>query len=120
MKRPDIARPSPPPAWRRMLETAALAAMIVWATTAAGEALIDRAKLRHLVVQDCGSCHGLRLTGGLGSPLTREALAHLPPEALTEIILQGIPGTPMPPWTGLLSRTEAAVIADMLSKGDLQ
>ena len=28
-----------------------------------------------MVRQDCGSCHGLRLTGGPGPALTREALA---------------------------------------------
>jgi cytochrome c55X len=108
------------PRWRRTLETVLAGSLIVSGAAIAGETMADRARLGHLVVQDCGSCHGLKLTGGLGTPLTREALAHLPPDALTDIILQGIPGTPMPPWAGLLSRSEAAMIADMLSKGDLQ
>ncbi len=103
-----------------MVEAGLASSLIVSGAAVAGETMADRARLRHLVVQDCGSCHGLKLTGGLGTPLTREALAHLPPDALTDIILQGIPGTPMPPWSSLLSRSEAAMIADMLSKGDLQ
>lgn len=35
-------------------------------------------ELVRMVRQDCGSCHGLRLTGGLGPALTREALADKP------------------------------------------
>ncbi|WP_082036855.1 hypothetical protein [Pseudomonas rhodesiae] len=26
------------------------------------------ARLEHLLTQDCGACHGLHLTGGLGEP----------------------------------------------------
>ena len=37
-----------------------------------------QAKLDHLLLQDCGSCHGLRMTGGLGPALTRDALAGKP------------------------------------------
>ena len=36
------------------------------------------AELVRIVRQDCGSCHGMRLTGGLGPALTREALADKP------------------------------------------
>lgn len=79
----------------------------------------DRARLRDLVVQDCGSCHGLTLKGGLGRPLTREALENFPHETVRDIILDGLPGTPMPPWRPLLSVNEAAAIADMLKSGDL-
>ena len=32
-----------------------------------------QAQLEHLLVQDCGSCHGLRMTGGLGPAITRDA-----------------------------------------------
>ena len=35
-----------------------------------------------IVRQDCGSCHGMRLTGGLGPPLTAQALADRPLEAI--------------------------------------
>ena len=33
--------------------------------------------LRHFLTQDCGSCHGLTLGGGLGPPLQREQVADL-------------------------------------------
>ncbi len=33
-------------------------------------AAVDARRLEHLLTQDCGACHGLHLTGGLGPPLT--------------------------------------------------
>lgn len=75
----------------------------------------DRAaELEHLVRQDCGSCHGLRLTGGLGSPITAEALAGRTPADLVPIILDGLPGTAMPGWRPLLTEDEAQWIAEYL------
>ena len=73
--------------------------------------------LVRMVRQDCGSCHGMRLTGGLGPPLTRDALAAQSPAALAVVILHGRPGTPMPPWRALLTEAEAAWIADRLVQG---
>jgi cytochrome c55X len=70
-----------------------------------------------MVRQDCGSCHGMTLKGGLGSSLLPQALDGIPAESLTDIILNGIPGTPMPPWAALLSADEAAWIANELKKG---
>jgi cytochrome c55X len=76
----------------------------------------QRALVR-IVRQDCGSCHGMRLTGGLGPALTPEALAAWPPEAIAAIVLQGRPGTPMPPWRTLLSDADAQWIARQLQAG---
>ena len=59
----------------------------------------------------------MTLKGGLGSPLLPQALDGIPAESLAEIILNGIPGTPMPPWAGLLSADEAGWIATELKKG---
>ncbi|MEZ5912360.1 MAG: cytochrome c [Paracoccaceae bacterium] len=73
-------------------------------------------ELEHMVVQDCGSCHGLTRRGGLGRPLTAEALANAEPEALALIILDGVPQTAMPPWRPLLSEEEAVWIAEYLLK----
>lgn len=82
-------------------------------------ALRPTAELVRLVRQDCGSCHGLRLTGGLGSPLTASALAAraLPPEAIEATILHGRPGTAMPAWKSLLSEAEARWITEQLLHG---
>lgn len=75
------------------------------------------AQLEHLVVQDCGSCHGLTRKGGLGSPLTRDAISHYDPDILSGVILDGVPGTAMPPWRPLLSDSDAMWIAEYLLKG---
>lgn len=77
----------------------------------------ERAKaLENMVLQDCGSCHGMTLKGGLGLPLTTEALASADRAGLALIILDGVPGTAMPPWRPLLSEDEAMWIADYLKK----
>jgi len=94
-----------------------LVAMLIAPPALAGTDAItpDRARaLEHMVIQDCGSCHGLTLKGGLGRPLTRDALAHAAPEGLAAIILDGIPGTAMPPWRPILSESDALWIADYL------
>ena len=81
----------------------------------AGEVAPARAEeLRHMVRQDCGSCHGLRLTGGLGSPITAQALAGRDPDELAMLILDGLPGSAMPGWRPLLTQDEARWIADYL------
>ena len=80
----------------------------------------DAGRLSELVRQDCGSCHGLTLKGGLGKPLTAERLEAWDHDQLTHIILDGVPGTPMPPWRGLLSEPEARWIADTLKAGSLR
>ncbi len=73
--------------------------------------------LVRMVRQDCGSCHGMRLTGGLGPALTREALADKPVEAMAATIFYGRPGTPMPPWRAMLSEADALWIAQQLAQG---
>lgn len=74
-------------------------------------------ELVHLVRQDCGSCHGLTLQGGLGPALTPAALAGKPAEGLAATILGGRPGTPMPPFRGMLSEAEAEWIVERLMAG---
>lgn len=98
------------------LGTAALLA-IALALPAAAEVAAPRAKaLEHMVIQDCGSCHGLTMKGGLGKPLTAAALDGAAPETLAAIILDGVSGTAMPPWRPLLSEEEAVWIAHYLLK----
>ncbi|WP_183634883.1 c-type cytochrome [Niveibacterium umoris] len=76
-----------------------------------------QAELVKLVRQDCGSCHGARLTGGLGPALTPNALMDRPREAMIATILRGRLGTPMPPWAPFLSEREAEWIFDRLLAG---
>lgn len=90
------------------------------APAAAAAATPDSARqaaLVRLVRQDCGACHGMRLTGGLGSALTPQALADRPASALVATLLHGRPGTPMPPWRGFLSEPEAAWVVEQLRRG---
>jgi len=75
------------------------------------------AELVRLVRQDCGSCHGMTLQGGLGTPLTREALVGKPVDYVSAMILHGRPGTAMPPWKTLLSEADANWIAEQLVQG---
>jgi len=98
----------------------ALAALALTVSAAQAE-IIDPARaaaLERLVRQDCGACHGMTLKGGLGRALTPQALAGADPEGLSAIVLDGVPGTAMPPWRGLLSETEARWIAAYLLKGE--
>ena len=76
-----------------------------------------RTELVALVRQDCGSCHGLTLKGGLGPALLPDNLKGKGADSLKWTILQGRPGTPMPPWQRFLSEAEADWIVDQLQKG---
>ncbi|MCY1267335.1 hypothetical protein D3C76_1156850 [compost metagenome] len=97
---------------------ATLAALLPAATAADGIDTQRQAQLRHLLLQDCGSCHGLRLTGGLGPALTPAALRGKPRDSLVATVLHGRPGTPMPPWAGQLDEHDAAWLVDHLLQGD--
>lgn len=76
-----------------------------------------KVELIRLVRQDCGSCHGLSLKGGLGPALLPDALRGLPADSLLTVILQGRPGTAMPPWKRFLNEEEARWIVAQLQKG---
>ncbi len=106
----------------RAISTAAgsIAAVLACAGALAAEPVTTRrAELTHLVRQDCGSCHGMTLKGGLGPALTRDALRDKPPESLVATVLYGRPGTPMPPWRTFVSEAEAAWIVRQLQEGTL-
>jgi len=111
-------RPSPSAAALGLL--AAIAATPAAILPVRGEEIAPSARLSNLVRQDCGSCHGLTLKGGLGKPLTVESLAAWDRDQLAAIILDGVPGTPMPPWRPLLTEADARAIANMLKEGKLK
>ncbi|MCB1958400.1 MAG: cytochrome c [Rhodocyclaceae bacterium] len=76
-----------------------------------------RAELVRMVRQDCGSCHGMTLKGGLGPALLPEALAGKPTDSLVATVMDGRPGTPMPGWSRFVSEAEAAWIVERLLSG---
>lgn len=76
-----------------------------------------RSELVNMVRQDCGSCHGLTMKGGLGPPLLPSAIAGRDPELMRAIILYGLRGTAMPPWRPFFTDAEAAWIVKTLKEG---
>lgn len=74
-------------------------------------------ELVRLVRQDCGSCHGMTLQGGLGPALLPANLAGKSQATLAAAIYYGRQGTPMPPWKQFMSEAEANWIADQLLAG---
>ena len=83
-------------------------------TIAAGPDVARQRELVRLVRQDCGSCHGMTLQGGLGPALLPATLKDKPAEGLVATIYYGRPGTPMPPWKQFVSEAEASWIVDKL------
>jgi cytochrome c55X len=109
--------PAPRPGAAGRLLALLLAA---WVPGAAGEPAADparRAALLHMVRQDCGSCHGLTMKGGLGPPLLPATLKDKDRAGLAYTILYGRPGTAMPPWKDFVSEAEADWIVDQLIRG---
>lgn len=98
-----------------------LASLLMFPTVSqAGGAVPDsprRQQLIYLLRQDCGSCHGMTLKGGLGPALLPETLAGRRVEDLAASILDGVPDTPMPPWRNEISEGEALWLAGQLLKG---
>lgn len=76
-------------------------------------------ELEEFVLQDCGSCHGMTLNGGLGPGLRPSDLENRSVEALGAIIRSGVPDTAMPPWKALLSDEEIHWISEQLKSGSL-
>lgn len=74
-------------------------------------------ELLHLLKHDCGSCHGMTLAGGLGPELSPNSLNRLNIDQVAITILNGRPGTPMPPWKQFINETQARWLAQQLKKG---
>lgn len=107
----------------RRVASVALATLVgAGVASAAGDDAPAPARARallELLRQDCGACHGMRLTGGLGPALTPDALRDKPSESLVTTIVAGRNGTPMPPWRPYLSEAEARWLVARLVAGDL-
>jgi cytochrome c55X len=96
----------------------ALLALLAASAAAANDpAPARRAELLHMVKQDCGSCHGLTMKGGLGPSLEPATLAQKDEEQMQFVILHGRRGTAMPPWARFLTDAEARWIVEQLRKG---
>jgi cytochrome c55X len=76
-----------------------------------------RQDLQDLLIEDCGSCHGSTLRGGLGPALLPARLKGRSAGELATVILDGRPGTAMPPWRPLLTPPEARWMAERLLEG---
>ena len=74
-------------------------------------------ELKNLLVQDCGSCHGMTMKGGLGPALTPEVLKNKPRDMIKATIAYGRPGTPTPPWNNILSVEEISWMVETLYAG---
>lgn len=93
------------------------ALLLICATTVAAPDARRQAQLEHLLAQDCGACHGLHMTGGLGPELTRTALAGKTRDSLIATVTQGRLGTAMPGWAPLLRADDIRWLVDLLLQG---
>lgn len=101
----------------------AMCALSISIQVAANQASINderAAELTHIVKQDCGSCHGMTLKGGLGVAILPDDLEGKSVEYLTFVILNGRANTAMPPWKAILTPQEAQWIAEQLKEGSFQ
>jgi cytochrome c55X len=99
----------------------ALSFMVAAPLAASDQLSGDRQQeLHNVLIQDCGSCHGLTMHGGLGPSLVPDRLAGKSIEYLSSVILNGRPGTAMPAWRSLLSPAEARWMATQLLQGEAQ
>jgi cytochrome c55X len=99
------------------LALAALVAAIGPADAGSAPSPKRQASLVYLLRQDCGACHGLTLKGGLGPSLLPASLKGKSEAVLANIIIHGVPDTPMPPWAFEISHDEALWLARRLKKG---
>ncbi len=79
-----------------------------------------KTELVYLLKQDCGSCHGMTLKGGLGPSLLKKQLEGKSKEFLAYTIANGRSGSAMPPWKNILSVGDIDfLVSYLLSEGYL-
>ncbi len=102
---------------RNKLSGALVALAMMQQVAAAGIDPVRQTELLYLLKHDCGSCHGMTRKGGLGPALLPANLRDRPPQLMVNTVLYGRPGTPMPPWRGLLTEQEARWLVEALRSG---
>ncbi len=111
------------PGWRIVLRTFLhLTLFLLAASVAAADESSEqrRAELVYLLHQDCGSCHGMTLKGGLGPSLLPEALEGKPASYLKHVISKGVPGKAMPPWENILAPSDIDFLVTYLQEGPIR
>jgi cytochrome c55X len=96
----------------------ALAMVIQLTPVSAALDTARQAELLYLLKHDCGSCHGMTRKGGLGPPLLPGNLRDRPPMLMENTVLDGRPGTPMPPWRGLLTEQDVRWLVEAMRRGE--
>jgi cytochrome c55X len=93
---------------------AAVTSLPTFGLAEAGPGDARQQELIYLLHQDCGSCHGMRLTGGLGPSLLAADMRNKPDSYLRHVIGKGIADTAMPPWEPILSPQEINFLITVL------
>lgn len=68
-----------------------------------GVVKVSDEEVRKLFLDNCSGCHGANREGALGPALIAERLANISDDELKNKIINGVPGSAMPPWKGTLS-----------------
>src|SRR5215204_3938578 len=70
---------------------------------------------RQVYTNYCGGCHGPQLQGSRASPLVKKTWMHgSDRNSILKIIRNGIPGTEMAKWEGILSTNEMEAVTDYI------
>ena len=103
-----------------MKKTLFIVSLLAAQTSIADIAAARQNELLYFLKHDCGSCHGMTLKGGLGPALLPATLADKPKSYLVFTIMEGRPGTAMPPWKSMLTQAEAVWLTEQLQKGQIE
>lgn len=107
----------PPPLLVHVTVLLGAAFAAAYAAAAADPQPERQRELVNLVRQDCGSCHGLTLSGGLGPALLPATLADKPLDSMVATVMNGRPGSAMPGWSRFMSEPEAEWVVRALMAG---
>jgi cytochrome c55X len=103
----------------QLIHKIVLLALCLYGASAGGSEVVSQQRQQELVYllhQDCGSCHGMTLKGGLGPSLLPDALAGKPSGYLHHVIASGVPGKAMPPWENILQPEEIDFLVEHLTQ----